>query len=115
MFSGLIGITQFKIPFNRFTNQRGLIAHFLAIADRRIPAAEMRMFTDGRAPAKNDYRYITIGKINNPACGISQPDIRMHHHSLHFTGCQIVSMGHANRGVFMRANNKFRNQTPFAF
>ena len=64
MLADLIGQPQFKIPLHGFTDQRRLVAHLLAVANRRITAAEVGMFAYRRAAAKKQHG------LANAACGV---------------------------------------------
>ena len=70
MLADLIGQPQFKIPLHGFTDQRRLVAHLLAVANRRIAAAEVGMFANRRTTAKNQHRDIAVRQIDDTAGGV---------------------------------------------
>lgn len=75
MLADLIGQPQFKIPLHGFTDQRRLVAHLLAVANRRIAAAEVGMFAYRRAAAKISTGILLFARLMTPQAALASPTL----------------------------------------
>ena len=104
----LFGEFKFIFPFGGFTDHRGLIAHFLAPANRHGARAKAALFHHRRSARHQHNRHMFGCGIDGPNRTIGKPHIGMRHHRLRLAGRQIIAMRHAHRGIFMRHDQRMR-------
>ena len=103
----VFSVTQFIIPFDRFTHDSGLVKHFLTVLDRCVAAAHALPLGQRVAAGHHKDWHIVGVRVQQTHRRIGQANVHVHRRSRHFAGCEVVAMRHGHNHVFMRGGDGF--------